>query len=282
VIPPKSMMSLGPGHRGVWCSVRPERRLARHDGPMPTRERLLPLVGAYNFRDLGGYRTVDGRVTRWGVLYRSDTLHELTPADLEVLRGLGLASVIDLRTASEVEQTGRGLLQGEPIRYLHLSVMQEGINQSDNARSLADTELAVLYLRWLESGRNALVEALSTVADATAYPLVFHCAAGKDRTGVLAALVLDIVGVAREVIVEDYVLTATRLDLIRARQRSDPQTAKSMAEAPHLFAVKAATMEAFLDGLHERHGGAREWALRAGVPAAVVGALRDQLVEGAE
>src|ERR1700728_2567539 len=110
---------------------------------MPTSERLLPLVGAYNFRDLGGYPTVDGRATRWGLLYRSDTLHELTPADLDVLRGLGLACVIDLRTAGELEQTGRGLLQGEPIRYLHLSVMQEGISEIEDARSLADTELAV-------------------------------------------------------------------------------------------------------------------------------------------
>ena len=107
---------------------------------MPTRDRLLPLVGAYNFRDLGGYPTVDGRVTRWGTLYRSDTLHELTPADLEVLRGLGLASVIDLRTASEVEQTGRGPLAAEPIRYLHLSVMQEGMSQGEDPRSLADIE----------------------------------------------------------------------------------------------------------------------------------------------
>ncbi len=246
---------------------------------MPTRDRLLPLVGAYNFRDLGGYPTVDGRVTRWGTLYRSDTLHELTPADLEVLRGLGLASVIDLRTASEVEQTGRGPLAAEPIRYLHLSVMQEGISQGEDARSLADIELAVLYLEWLHSGRKALVDALTMVADASAHPLVFHCAAGKDRTGVLAALVLDILGVDRQLIVDDYVLTASRLDRIRARQRSDPETAKRMAEAPHLFAVKAATMETFLGGLHERYGGAREWALAAGVSAAAVDALSEQLVD---
>ena len=114
---------------------------------------------------------------------------------------------------------------------------------------------------------------------ASAHPLVFHCAAGKDRTGVLAALVLDILGVDRQLIVDDYVLTASRLDRIRARQRSDPETAKRMAEAPHLFAVKAATMETFLGGLHERYGGAREWALAAGVSAAAVDALSEQLVD---
>src|ERR1700678_4035071 len=92
---------------------------------METTDRLLPLVGAYNFRDLGRYPTIDGRVTLWGKLFRSDTLHELTPADLEVLRRIGLVSVIDLRTSAEVERTGRGLLAEEPIRYLHASVLQE-------------------------------------------------------------------------------------------------------------------------------------------------------------
>jgi protein tyrosine/serine phosphatase len=85
-------------------------------------DRLLPLVGAYNFRDLGGYPTSDGRSTRWGRLYRSDTLHELTADDLEVLRSIGLVSVIDLRTQAEVGRAGRGLLGAEPIRYANLSV----------------------------------------------------------------------------------------------------------------------------------------------------------------
>src|SRR5579871_5239402 len=78
------------------------------------RERLLPLVGAYNFRDLGGYPAAGGTTTRWDRLFRSDTLHELTTDDLDVLRGIGLASVIDLRTSAEVERSGRGLLAGEP------------------------------------------------------------------------------------------------------------------------------------------------------------------------
>ena len=84
---------------------------------METRERLLPLVGACNFRDLGGYPTVDGRFTRWGKLFRSDTLHELTEEDLELLRQIGLTSIIDLRTKTELERTGRGPLAEEPIAY---------------------------------------------------------------------------------------------------------------------------------------------------------------------
>ena len=246
--------------------------------PMAAPSRLLPLVGAYNFRDLGGYATVDGAVTRWGRLFRSDTLHELTAADLAVLRSLGLAGVIDLRTGIEVARTGRGLLQSEPVAYVHLSVMPEERRHPDGNRpSLADLDLASVYLGWLESGRAALVDALTVVGDAANYPLVFHCAAGKDRTGVLAALVLDIVGVERQTIVEDYALTATRLDLIRARQATDAETVDRMIEAPHLFGAEAQTMENFLDALHRHYGGGREWALAAGVAPETLAAMASVL-----
>jgi protein-tyrosine phosphatase len=245
---------------------------------MASRPRLLPLVGAYNFRDLGGYRTVDGRTTRWGTLYRSDGLHELTEADLETLRDLGLKSIVDLRTGAELERTGRGLLQTEPIRHLHLSVMQEVANDKVTAQSLADLDLASLYLQWLDSSR-ALVEALRLVCDPTNYPLVFHCAAGKDRTGVLAALVLDILGVERATVVTDYSLTAERLDLIRARQkRNDPETAARMVGAPHLYGADARTMERFLEGLDADHGGARQWALSAGISVEALAGLTSLLV----
>jgi protein-tyrosine phosphatase len=216
---------------------------------MEPTQRLLPLVGAYNFRDLGGYPTSDGGMTRWGRLFRSDTLHELTESDLKILRDVGLRKVIDLRTATEVEETGRGLLENEPISYLHLSVIQQPSEPETPPAPLADIDLADVYVHWLDTARAALVPALCAVADPSSYPLVFHCAAGKDRTGVLAALALDIVGVDREVIVEDYVLTAGRMDLIRARQRIDPETAQRMIDAPQLFEVEARTMEVFLDAM---------------------------------
>ena len=192
----------------------PSGRSPRRDRRHPVTDRLLPLVGAYNFRDLGHYPTIDGRVTVWGKLFRSDTLHELTTADLEVLRQIGLAGVIDLRTTAEVERAGRGLLADEPIRYLHASVLQEEGGETVAAPTGDDP--SERYLWYLDAGRLALVAALEMVADPDSYPLVFHCAAGKDRTGVLAALVLDILGVHPDVIIEDYMLTATRIDMIRA------------------------------------------------------------------
>jgi protein tyrosine/serine phosphatase len=249
---------------------------------MPTSPRLLPLVGAYNFRDLGGYPTTDGLVTRWGQLFRSDTLHELTEADLDVLQDIGLRSAIDLRTPAELERTGRGLLGAEPVRHHHFPVVQEG-GTTQGAPSQAQEDLAQRYLWYLDIGRESLVEALTMVGDPTSYPLVFHCAAGKDRTGVLAALVLDILGVEREVIVEDYVLTASRMDLIMSRVKGQPDAEARLAEiSQFLLQAEAATMETFLDSLLEDHGGARVWASEAGVPAESLDAMSALLLGSAE
>jgi hypothetical protein len=246
---------------------------------METRERLLPLVGACNFRDLGGYPTVDGRQTRWGQLFRSDTLHELTETDLEVLRGVGLASIIDLRTATEVGRTGRGPLGGEPIAYLHASVLQEEGGESVAAPAPSDDDPAERYLWYLEVGRQAFTEALGMVADPSNHPLVFHCAAGKDRTGVLAALILDIVGVERSVIVDDYAITATRMGLILDRLRRDPVWGGHVAEIPpERVHADGTTMARFLDLLYQRHGGAREWALEVGVAAQSLDEMSSHLV----
>lgn len=254
---------------------------------MDTPSRLVALEGAYNFRDLGGYPAVGGRLTRWGLLYRSDTLHELTPGDVAHLRRRGLRTVVDLRTERELATTGRGPLAPEPVAFRHLAVVREGEGRSAEGEALAapapvGDDLAERYLWYLDVGRSALVEALGLLGHPAHYPLVFHCAAGKDRTGVLAALVLGILGVPADVIVADYVITAERLELIMDRYRADPGVAERMARVPaSRFGVESSTMERFLEGLEERHGGARAWALGAGVPAPALEAMAAQLLEPA-
>jgi protein-tyrosine phosphatase len=244
--------------------------------------RLVPLSGAFNFRDLGGYPALDGRVTRWGRLFRSDTLHELTESDVELLRTLGLATVIDLRTSREVVRTGRGLLEPEDVHYRHLSVVLEEGGEGFAAPAASGDDLAERYRWYLDVGRGALVEALELLGDPSSTPLVFHCAAGKDRTGVLAALVLDILGVDRSLIVADYEITAERMELILARYRADPKVAARMAEMPpSRFGVEAATMERFLDRLYTEFGGAAPWALEAGVGPATIGQMQEHLLEPA-
>jgi len=258
---------------------------------MDSDARLVPLEGSFNFRDLGGYPGRDGRPTRWGRLFRADALHELTSEDIDRLRELGLRTVVDLRTERELSRTGRGPLEPEGVAFHHLAVVREGVRgdgtsdraaegESVAAPAPAGDDLAERYLWYLDVGHLSLVEALTLLGGDEHYPLVFHCAAGKDRTGVLAALVLEIVGVEREVIVADYVITAERLRFIMDRWLADPEFAERMAKVPaSRLSVEAATMEGFLDQLQVRYGGARSWALAAGVPADALDRVAELLLE---
>lgn len=261
------------------------------DGRMDTETRLVPLEGSFNFRDLGGYPGRDGRTTRWGRLYRADALHDLSVEDVGQLRGLGLRTVVDLRTERELARTGRGPLEPEDIAFHHLAVVKEGMRSDGTSDRSAEGEavaapapagddLAERYLWYLDVGRGSLVEVLTLLGGDEHYPLVFHCAAGKDRTGVLAALVLELLGVDSQVIVADYVITADRLRFIMERWLDDPQFAERMAKVPaSRFSVEAGTMESFLSQLHDRYGGARNWALEAGVPADALDRMGDLLLE---
>jgi protein-tyrosine phosphatase len=264
-----------------WPGVGTVSGWTGHDVPMRDETRLLPLVGASNFRDLGGYPTTSGRPTCWGRLFRSDTLHELTEADVAVLRDLGLKTVIDLRTTVELQQTGRGLMDAEAARFVHLSVIDKDAGESRGIPAPIDDDLSKRYLWYLDIGRDALVGALTAMGEEANYPMVFHCAAGKDRTGVLSALVLEIAGVDRDTIVEDYVLTASRMELIVERLRHTTTDGRARYEIPaKALAVEAVTMRGFLEGLDRQHGGARQWALSAGVPPRSVDAMAELLTAG--
>jgi hypothetical protein len=241
-------------------------------------DRLLPLDGAFNFRDLGGYPTVDGRLTQWGVAFRSDALQELTIDDLIVLRDLGLRTVVDLRTGTELQRHGRGLLLDEPMRHVHLSVLPIESGESLATPPPVGGDLAERYLWYLEVGSPSLAAALRLLADPTARPLVFHCAAGKDRTGVLSALTLSCLGVRRDDIVNDYVQTAAALDLILERLRG-PDPSAYDARADPRNTLEAVTMERFLDGVERRFGGAIGWARSAGITEGTLDALRSGLLQ---
>lgn len=262
------------GQQDLYCRTQTREMMPT----VETVERLVPLAGAHNFRDLGGYRTAEGRTTRRGRLFRSDALHELTSDDLEVLRSIGVSAIVDLRTRAELQRSGRGLLAAEPAQFVHLSVTDVEAGESVAAPAF-HAVLAERYLWYLEVGRRAVADVLSLIGDPASQPLVFHCAAGKDRTGVVAALVLDILGVDHRTIVDDYVVTATRMDLIMERFARDPFLATRIHDVPpHAFAVEAGTMEMFLKLVAERHGSSEEWALDAGVSATSIAAMRRTLL----
>lgn len=251
-------------------------------------ERWIDLEGLANARDLGGLPTVDGRTTRSGVLLRTDTVQLLTPADVAWLRNVyGLRTVLDLRTPKEAASEGRGALALEAVGYHNIPfVPDQYIDPSDPrhevlVRNRGGDRQSRDYLDYLTRGGN-VARALRLVASGTATPLLFHCAAGKDRTGVLAALALDLVGVERSAIVDDYLATNTRLPRVLARFAAMPTYAGAVSAGasgpPRDISCRPETLPKLFDALDEQFGGTAGWARSAGISDAELTRLRELLV----
>lgn len=181
----------------------------------------IDLSPAVNLRDLGGIPIAEG-VLRKGLAIRADDLSILDPESARSLVDAGLTSVIDLRSADEVAVTGRGPLAEHPVAYHHLSLMTsigKGMEKSGNGIALDHAMFGEMYWRMYQDSAPALASALTIIAlspGATA----FHCAAGRDRTGVLAASLLLALGADDDAIVADYVRTEANMAAIHARTRN--------------------------------------------------------------
>ena len=185
-------------------------------------DRLVALEAVHNFRDLGGYTTIDGRVTRWQTLYRADGLHRLTTADVEALRALGLHTVVDLRTDRELDERGTFPVDAYPVTFHHLPVIDVTWDPNTGDESDPAEFLFHQYESLLAYGEPLFAKAFHLLGLPGALPAVFHCAAGKDRTGILAALILSALGVPHDVVTEDYGLS--RSAMVRMREwASGPQ-----------------------------------------------------------
>ena len=241
---------------------------------MPSR--FVPLTGCSNFRDLGGLPTVHGTPTTWGRVFRSDTLQELTDDDVKrVLHDVGLHTIIDLRTSREIQNEGRGPLEAEAVDYVHIPFIAD-LEVQDEVPDAVERDVLADYVHMLDTAGHLIAEAVHTIA-ITSGPVVFHCAAGKDRTGILAALTQSLVGVPRDVVVGDYELTNQVIeDICERLARFDTYTNVKVNPPSH-FRCRREVMEGFLDVLDERHGGADGWARDMGVPAEDLTSLRNLL-----
>jgi protein-tyrosine phosphatase len=239
--------------------------------------RFVPLVGASNFRDLGGLPTTEGRTTRWRTVFRSDTLQALDAADVKLLLGeIGLSTVVDLRTSREVRNEGLGPLEREDVRYVHLPFIAD-LDVHDEVPETVERDILADYVHMLDSAGHLIAEAVHVIAHSPG-PVVFHCAAGKDRTGILAALTESLVGVPRHVVVGDYELTNQKIvEICERLARFDTYTTVR-ARPPSDFRCRPEVMEGFLDVVDERHGGPDGWAEAMGIERADLDLLRSRLV----
>jgi hypothetical protein len=186
--------------------------------------------------------------------------------------------VIDLRSPTEIASTGRGYLGEGQVEYMTASVIPTAGSEATGAPS--SDNLAERYMWYLDVGGDAIAESFEILAASHGRAVVFHCAAGKDRTGVLAALLLEVLGVGDDDIVADYVLTDQALPSILARLAQDPVHGTAVSQIPDSRRmVRPEVMWGFLQLLDVRYGGARPWLEQAGVKPASIDALRSRLLD---
>ncbi|HEX5587251.1 MAG TPA: tyrosine-protein phosphatase [Acidimicrobiia bacterium] len=245
-------------------------------------ERRVTLEGPVNFRDLGGYPTVDGRTTRWGRIFRSDSTHTLTAADIPVLRELGMRTAIDFRSSQEIERLGIGPLGDVSITHVHCPTF-------DHSQPISEAPAIVLssgidfYSSMIEAGAPSYVAAANSIASDDALPAVFYCLAGKDRTGVFAAILLGFLGVPDDVIVADYALTHEVVPLLTERrierEGADVEATRWVGIPEELKGAHAFVMEGLIARVHEKWGSWAQYAHAVGFPDETVATLREQLLD---
>ncbi len=259
--------------------------MTQHSVLDPTARRI-GLDGPVNFRDLGGYATAGGGTVRWRTVFRADGLDSMTPRDIEVVIGdLSIQTVIDLRTERELAIVGVGPVQDLAIFWHNVSIIDE--TQQAWRAALEGGTIVDQYFAMLDGSSAKFVEALHIVADAEG-ALVFHCAAGKDRTGLLAALLLSLLGVSDDEIGDDYALTAEVLPALEARflaRAEDPKFREHYDRRPgwqeagrKMMTADPGTLGNVMSGLRSRHGSPERWLLAHGLDADAVGRLRSQLL----
>jgi protein tyrosine/serine phosphatase len=249
----------------------------------PARPRRIALERAFNFRDLGGYPAESGQTVRWGLVYRADGIHRIEGADLARVAALGIRTVLDLRTRGELTDHGRVRTESMNATYHHLPLL-ENVWERDllGAEHDAVEFLAGRYVAMLDVGADSIVTALAAIADSDRLPLVFHCSAGKDRTGVLAAVLLSVLGVSDDDIAADYALSRAAMREMAEWVRTErPESYETMAAQPPAFLdAPPLAMRRFLALARGNYGSLTDYVVESGLGAEGIVALRTALLGG--
>ncbi len=245
--------------------------------------RWLPMQGCVNFRDLGGYRNHEGQTVRWRRLFRSDALQDLTHADTTLaIEELNIGLVVDLRNSDEAGRDGRGPLPEQGVEYRHFPLLEERGFPPFTGGDVVERLLST-YQWLIHNSGPRVAEAVNAIA-ASVHPepvagrsgVVFHCSAGKDRTGLMAALILEVLGVDADTLHADYLLTNQAVEgILRRIQTMQPHaspTTQSLAAQPAAF-------QGFQDTLHQEYGGAESYLRQHGVSGETLERLRRNLLE---
>jgi protein-tyrosine phosphatase len=246
-------------------------------------KRQIDFDNVPNFRDLGGLRGKEGRKVAQRRVFRSAELSNMTRNDFNRLtEEIRLAAVIDLRSAVERERNGTGLLAGTSVRFHNISFLADGGDpKADEKRFTEFPDMGQFYVYLIKKNRfgQQLVEALKIIASPENHPLIFHCAIGKDRTGLLAAMLLSALGVADEDIIEDYALSGPPMQVIIKRLSSKPETAGMVTRVPAFFWEAAPeSMALLLNSLKKDYGSTEGYLKTNGADSSLVKRLEKALL----
>jgi protein-tyrosine phosphatase len=237
--------------------------------------RSIDFESVFNFRDLGGYSTGMGKSVVWRQLFRSAEFSRMTGNDIKKLReDIGLKSVIDLRSGVELTQGQSGLIDRAGFRHFNIALMSDGgDNKADEERFNTFTNMGQFYLELMhkEGFVKRVVDVLEIVAAEENYPLVFHCAVGKDRTGIIAALLLSLLGVPEQTVIEDYSLSAGPMKVLRKTLEHGPLPPAGPKKLPEYFwEADPASMKLFLSSLISEYGSIRQCLQAGGAESSLV------------
>jgi protein-tyrosine phosphatase len=230
--------------------------------------RHLKFGSVMNFRDIGGYPAEGGHTVAWRRVFRCGEFRNMTQDDFKRLTNeLGVVSVIDLRSGPELENNGKGLLEGSEIKYCNIAFMTDDDPGANASRYAHCTNMGEFYLEMARQkvyGRR-ITEALEIIAEPENHPLVFHCAVGKDRTGMLASVLLSLLGVAEKDIIEDYALSEPYMDELLPKLKNNPPKNDPPLDIPEYFwKASPESMKLFLSTLRQEYGSVKQYVAAMG------------------
>jgi protein-tyrosine phosphatase len=237
------------------------------------RSGALVIDGLVNLRDLGGLPTESGHVTQPGRLLRSESPHTLSESGVRALLDIGLGAVVDLRTASERDRTPSPL-EGAGVHTLYAPIFTDDEDYPDHLATAGE-----VYCWWLRERSHGIALAMRAIADAPSAPVLVHCQAGKDRTGVVVALVLRLAGVSIDDIADDYAVSGVQLAEMLAHDRvTAVERGMDAVRVERLFTVRREAMIETMECVDAEHGGVAGLLRRIGIDGPRVERLRELLL----
>jgi len=251
---------------------------------MRTRNRLIDVDGVVNFRDLGGLRFAGGSTTAFGKIFRSGSLDRATDLGIATLVDeLRVKTVVDLRTPTEIAWNSDSyrLMHDPRVRYAQVSILPDHVLNSEIFPVGQPIAIGEVYFRHVVNAPKEIAQAVALVVAPQNAPIVLHCAAGRDRTGMVVALLLDAIGVLREDVIADYAATNASADKITESLRLNPIYAADRPVSEHEpLGADPRSVIAFLDQVEARFGDSRQCLQWCGVPVQDIDRLNTLLSGG--